>query len=107
MVMVFTSVGLFGAAAVPGSFSAMCIVASPRSLKMVGHGAEVVHGAGDVTFVMTSEDSGFPAVPRVAAPRMPASESMIRYEGALPERTTSPHDAAVGMRATAASKRVK
>ena len=35
----------------------MCMVAWPASLKIVGHGASWVHGAGEVTFVITSEIS--------------------------------------------------
>ena len=57
MVIAFTSVGFDGAVAVPGSLSAMCMVASPESPKIVGHGLSWEHGAGEMTFVITSEIS--------------------------------------------------
>src|SRR5438876_601946 len=97
MVMVLVSVGVVGFAAVPRSLGARCIVAWPGSLKIVGHGAACVQGGGDVTFVMTSETTLLVAGSSVTAPRMPASESMMRYAGARPWRTTSPHDTVVPM----------
>src|SRR5262245_43816582 len=107
MVIAFTSVGDDGAAAVPGSLSAMCMVASPASLKIVGHGLSWAHGAGAMTFVITSETSVLAGVATVAAPRIPRIESTTRYEGARPVRTTSPHDVAAELRATNARNRFR
>src|SRR5436309_11741760 len=107
MVIAFTSVGFDGAVAVPGSLSAMCMVASPESPKIVGHGLSWEHGAGEMTFVITSEISVLAGVPAVAAPRTPRRESTTRYEGARPLRTTSPHDVAVAPRATNARNRFR
>src|SRR5256885_1545211 len=105
--MAFTSVAEFGADAVPASLSAMCMIASPESPKIVGHGASWVHGGGEVMFVITSEVSVLTAVPAVAEPRMPPSESITRYDGARLLRTTSPHDVAVAPRATNVRNRLR
>src|SRR6478735_7785801 len=74
---------------------------------MVGHGASWVHGGGVVTFVITSEINVLDGVPAVENPRIPARESITRYDGALPLRTTSPHDVAVAPIATDARNRFR
>src|SRR5262245_2325446 len=67
-------------------------VTVPGSPKIVGQGLSDVHGAGDVTFVITSEVSTPDGVPGCGPPRLPSSDSMIRYTGELPSRATSPHE---------------
>src|SRR5262245_11937814 len=67
-------------------------VTCPESEKIVGHGALVVHGAGDVTLVRTSEVSEPDAVPAVGPPRTPSSELTTSNTGDRSCRTTSPHD---------------
>src|SRR4029077_17325674 len=76
----------------------MCMVAWPESAKM--HGEATVQGAGELT--ITSDFNG----PGVDVPRT-ASESITRYDGARPLRTTSPHDVAVAPRATNTKNRFR
>src|SRR4051794_35958126 len=90
----------------PSSFITMRMAACPRSPKIVGHGLSGAHGAGDVTLVITSDVSVADAVPSVAAPRMPASESMTMYEDARPLRTTLPHDTDAATSAATAANRL-
>src|SRR4051794_17203575 len=104
--MLFTWLAVVGLIE-PSSFMTMCITAWPRSPNTVGHGVSVVHGDGDVTFVMTSEVSVVAGVPMVAAPRMPASESITRYDDARPVRTTSPHETDTATIATSKEIRVR
>src|SRR5262245_30954425 len=64
------------------------------------HGEATVQGAGELT--ITSDFNG----PGVDVPRT-ASESITRYDGARPLRTTSPHDVAVAPRAANARNRFR
>src|SRR4051794_26532461 len=90
-----------------GSFNAMCIPASPASANTVGHGVAGAQGGGVVTFVITSELRVAVTVPPVLArPRIPPSESMTRYDGDRPVRTTSPHEAAAPIKAPIVRNRV-
>ena len=74
------------------SFNTMRSVTLPESLNTVGHGAVAEHGAGDVTMVSTSELRNPLAVPVDVPPRDAVSLSITSRTGALPSRTTSPHD---------------
>src|SRR5438876_2194531 len=75
------------------SFGTILRITCPPSENTVGHGDFAEHGSGDVTFVMTSEESVPVNVPEaVEEPRAAASESMTSRTGALPCRTTSPQD---------------
>src|SRR5262249_56626309 len=75
----------------PGSFSTTRSVALPTSLNTVGQGLAELHGAGDVTFVMTS-DNRLETNVEVLLPCAAWSESITSMTGDRPWRTTSPHE---------------
>src|SRR5689334_8950083 len=77
------------------SFGDRRSVTLPLSLKIVGHGVVALHGAGVVTYVMTSDSRNPASVPAVEPPLDPCSRSTTRKTGARPCRTTSPHEAAL------------
>jgi hypothetical protein len=65
---------------------------SLRSGALHGRQAPSQLGAGDVTMVSTSELRNPLAVPVDVPPRDAVSLSITSRTGALPSRTTSPHD---------------
>src|SRR5262249_19106332 len=84
--VIVTSLFVVGCSGVvlPISFNGARSITCPLSPKIVGHGLVGEHGNGCVTLVITSETRLLDGVPGVAAPRMPCSESITRYTGALP-----------------------
>src|SRR5262245_14288721 len=94
-------------ATVPMSFGTSRRPTCPLSLKIVGHGDVVVHGAGDVLTVRTSDASGTPKVAAVAPPRCAVNVSITRKLGLLPSRTTSPQDTAEAVTPTRATVLIK
>ena len=78
-------------------FGSMCSDTRPTSLKIVGQGEAGAHGAGVVTFVMTSENSVPPNLPRAALRRLQLIDH--QEHGRRPSRTTSPHDTDAAMSA--------
>ncbi len=71
---IVTSLFVLGATVLPAapmSLGERRSVATAVSEKIVGHGVASVHGAGVVTSVMTSDASGTPGWPGVAAPLTP------------------------------------
>src|SRR6185295_7898082 len=106
MRVIVTSLLLLGNVDEPGgptSLGASRSWALPTSLKTVGHGLSGAHGAGVVTFVITSDVRLLTSV----VARLPCaawSESMTRKTGALPSRTTSPQE--IDAASTAASPRI-
>ena len=87
-----TSLLVVGATPLTTFLSGARRTTDPVSPKIVGHGAAVVQGAGEVTLVITSETRIVVPAPGVAAPREPVSESITRKTGDLLSRTTSPHE---------------
>src|SRR5579872_2918855 len=86
------------------SFIVTARITWPRSLKIVGHGVWAVHGAGAVTFVITSDSSGEPNAAG-ADPFAPCSEFITSSTGARLSRTTSPHDTPAATSAASAKSR--
>ena len=95
--------GTVALVAVPMFFGTRCMSTWPTSLKIVGHGAAGVHGAGLVTSVWTS-DVRFPLSVEGWLPCAACSESITSTTGARPSRTTSPQEVAATAAAEAAAR---
>ena len=107
--VIVTSLFVVGAVGVdddPTSFSGARRKARPVSLKIVGHGLVGLHGAGAVTIVWTSDNRKPLGMAVVGPPRSPCNESIVRYTGERPSRTTFPHDTDAAAHVAAAKSRV-
>ncbi len=76
--LIVTSLLVVGARFAPMSFSGARSVTAPISSNIVGHGTVVVHGEGEVTLVITSDNRLVVCGPGVPAPRAAVSKSITR-----------------------------